>query len=134
MTGRAALQARADALAARIGAPPGAASLFAASPGDGRPHLAPDGDAWRLIFMERGTLTEDRRGLSADAVLYTLFSDVTRDMAQAWELRHRKAGEDPRRGAFARQIALMQALSPRWAARLSAEIDQTLRAAPYADG
>lgn len=128
------LQDRAHALAARIGAPRGAATIFRASPQDGRPHAAPDGAGFRLIVEERGRVLEERRVPDGDALLYALFRDVTFDMAQAEAPRAApRAGEDPRRALFARQMALMEALSPDWAARLSEEIAGVLQGAPFED-
>jgi hypothetical protein len=68
-----------------------------------------------------------------DELLYWVFAGVTHRLAFAYAQAHAVDGADPRRAAFARQLALLALLAPEMAARREAEIRRILESAPYRD-
>ena len=131
MTPRA-IFARAERLAAKIGAPR-----------DHLPHLRGDPEiqinvevdkgSYAWVLTERGKERERRITRNVDDVLYWLIYDVTFSMACEYELAHRIEGQDFRRVLFARQIALLDTLDRRWALRTVDSLNAILKRNPFMD-
>jgi hypothetical protein len=106
---------------------------FGRSHHDGTPHVEV-GDAYHFVVCERGSELSRRTTGDLDELLYWVFAAITFSMACAWEVRHRRAGEDFRRQMFARQVELLAMLSPVWAEREEAEHQAILARHPFRDG
>jgi hypothetical protein len=120
-------------LAARIDAPASALPTYGRTEDGARPHVAVHGGAYHYVIVERGIEQDHRRTPALDELLYWIFADVTHQLAFAYELHHRVAGQDCRRLAFAKQLELMGRVDPAFAQRLDGEIQRVLRRHPYDD-
>lgn len=101
---------------------------------DGSGHLEVDADGQvRVIITERGRTVGMKTFHDEDALLYHLVRGVTWMLAVEHEKQNRVEGQDVRRVIFAHDLDLMQRLSPEWAARRKAEIEDMLRRYPYHD-
>lgn len=119
-------------LAEKIGALTSYLPTFGQSEHTGKPHVEFD-DAYFFVVCERGTEFKRRRTDDLDELLFWVFSSVTFSMAADWEVGHRFEGEDTRRQLFARQVQLLAALSPDWAAREAVGHRQILDQHPFQD-
>jgi hypothetical protein len=108
------LESKALDLARSIDAPDGYLPTFGASDDTGRPSIEHRGDELAYVVRERGEVFEERSPSSQDELLYWIFGSVTQHMATDWELRHRVANQDSRRGWIPRQLELLRSLSPAW--------------------
>ncbi|MBV9931922.1 MAG: hypothetical protein JO013_13395 [Alphaproteobacteria bacterium] len=124
------LQKRAAALAALLGHTDFA--LGCEPRHDGSAHLE-IGEAYDWVVTERGQELERRRTTDPDELLYWFLCGLTSSMASDHEVRQRRSGEDPRRQLFAKEVALLEKLSPGWAARRRREQAETLARYPFAD-
>ena len=131
---RESILARYAELLGRIGSSVGDHPVFFTRQDDGMAHLelAADGSATAVI-TERGLTVGLTRFEDEDALLYHLVRGAIWMMAVEFEKSHRVEGQDVRRVIFARDLELMGEVSPEWAARRKAEIEDMLRRYPYHD-
>jgi len=83
--------------------------------------------------FERGQELERRSSSDAQEILYRVFESVTFAMANAYELRNRRAGEDNRRQLFSVQLELFGKLSAAWRQRTRVRLDEVLSRNPFRD-
>lgn len=121
-------------LLGRIGSSVGDHPVFFTRQDDGMAHLefAADGSATAVI-TDRGQTLGRKRFEDEDALLYHLVRGAIWLMAVEFELSHRVEGQDVRRVIFARDLELMSKISPEWADRRRAEIEDMLRRYPFHD-
>jgi hypothetical protein len=100
--------------------------------GDGSPYVEVD-EAYRFIIEERGVEVVRRTTSDLDELLFWIMRGLTFSMAWDFELRNRREGEDSRRQAFAKDLELLERLSPPWAERQRLEYIQILRDHPFHD-
>jgi hypothetical protein len=124
------IRARAKALAERLGEPD--FSVRSRPTHDGSPHVEVT-DAYYWVVTERGQEIERRRTMDVDELLYWLLAGLTFSMAIEYELTRRRTGEDTRRQWFAKEVELLEELSPDWADRKRREQAETLKRHPYQD-
>lgn len=129
----AAIQARVEALAERIGAPAHLLPTYGATEDFARPHVEAD-DRYHFVVVERGQELERSSSPDLDALLYRVFRSVAFSMACAYELARRRPGRDPRRLIFQHERDLLAVLDPAWSERIAAEQAATLAKHPFADG
>jgi hypothetical protein len=107
---------------------------FATSPtNDGGAHIEQNGPMYAFVVTERGQEYERRETDNPDDVLYWLVSDVTREAAQQYELRHRAPGRDVRRLLFAKHVEILEGIRADWASRKRAEYEAILAVHPFRD-
>ncbi|HEY9219266.1 MAG TPA: Imm63 family immunity protein [Phenylobacterium sp.] len=123
------LEAEVVALARRIDAPADLLPTFGVSQDGARPHLEVD-VRYHFVVVERGVELERRSTQDLQVLLYWTFETVTFSMATAWELRHRREGEDFRVQLFGKQLALLAELEPAWSTRKRREYVQVLKRHP----
>jgi len=97
------------------------------------PHIEIDDAQYHYVIVERGQELERKSTLDFSELLYWIFSDVTHDLAFAYELHNRVKGRDCRRIAFSKQVELLSLISPKMAARQTEKISEILRSTPYSD-
>jgi hypothetical protein len=100
--------------------------------GDGSPYIEV-GDTYCFIIEERGIELERRTTVDLDELLYWIMRRLTFWMSWDYEKRNRREGEDSRRQAFAKEVELLESLSPAWAERRRAECEEILRTHPFHD-
>lgn len=127
------IEAEMRRLGARIGAGDGALPTFGHSDDFARPHVEVDEAGYHWVVVERGQERERVTTRDLDALLERHFRGVTFGLATDHELRHRVPMTDGRRMIFARQIELLERLSPAWAEREAARHAAVLRAHPFDD-
>ena len=127
-----AIEAQVRRLAARLTPPPRWLPTFGTSRHDGTPHIEV-GDSYFFVTCERGVESERRPTSDLDELLFWIYSSVTFSLASDWEMRHRYDGKDCRRKIFARQVELLAALSPQWAAREAEDHRLILERHPFSD-
>ena len=120
-------------LAQRIGASANGLPTYGYSRDGGYPHVEVDDTQYHYVAVERGRELKRLSTSTLDELLYWVFADVTHSMAFSYELKHRIVDQDPRRMAFAKQIKLLQLISPAMAARRANEIEEILKRHPYDD-
>lgn len=126
------LSARYEALLARTGEPVDLHPLFFQRQDDGSAHLEfhEDGTVSSVV-TERGATIASTRFDDEEELLYHLVRGAIWMMAYEYEKSHRVEGQDLRRVLFARDLELMQRVSPAWGGRRRAEIEDMLRRYPY---
>lgn len=108
--------------------------MFAMQPRmDGGPHIERVGDAYAYIVSERGSELQRRITRDPEELLYWLVSNLTWDMANEYELSHRREHVDPRRLLFEKHLALLAQANPQWSAAKRIEYDSVLRSHPFRD-
>jgi hypothetical protein len=120
-------------LAARIGAPDRELPTFGHSEDGARPHVEVTARGLHYVVVERGEELQRLTTRDVDELLWHVFKDVTFSLAGRFELAHRVPGQDTRRARFAKQVELLETLSPVWAKRLSAEHRVILASHPFDD-
>jgi Immunity protein 63 len=127
-----AIFARAERLAAKIGAP---CSLLPQLTNDSevRIDVEVDNGTYAWVVIERGKERKRRVTRELDDVLYWLIYDVTFSMASDYEFTHRIEAQDFRRVLFTKQIELLERLHHRWAVRAADEINRILSRYPFSD-
>ena len=88
---------------------------------------------YRYITAERGTIYRDEGAADLHRFLYYPLQDITHYIAGQYELDHRQPDQDFRRILFAKQLELLAAIHPDYAAWRKAEIDTVLQLHPYRD-
>ncbi|MBD3213081.1 MAG: hypothetical protein GF311_10780 [Candidatus Lokiarchaeota archaeon] len=116
-----------------INAPARSLRVFTTSDGFGTPYIEIGTNEYSYIISERGSELERRRTNDLDTLLYWILSDIVSNMAEEWELEHRKPNEDSRRQLFAKEIELMEQLEPKFAKWKKKEIREILKKYPYDD-
>lgn len=91
--------------------------------GDGSPYIE-TGAAYYFVIEERGVELERRTTSNLDELLFWIMRRLTSSLAWDYELRNRIEGEDSRRQAFAKDLELLDRLSPAWARRQRVEYDK----------
>lgn len=121
-------------LAGHIDAPDFVLPTFGHSEDGARPHIEID-PAGRMhyVVVERGQESERLTFVELDALLYRIFESVTFQMAGQFELKHREVAKDSRRVMFAKQVELLQVLSPTWAEREASRHAEILERHPFRD-
>lgn len=99
-----------------------------------KPFIEIDRYGYNYVVRERGIEYERTIPPDLKELLYLVFRGITFDMASTWEVKNRKKGQDTRRLLFAKQIELLDILSPDFGRKAKAEMDSILRIAPYDDG
>ncbi|MGV3613824.1 MAG: Imm63 family immunity protein [Fimbriimonas sp.] len=123
-----------ERLARRIGAERRHLPHFGRSDGWGTPHIEVGGGYYHWVIQERGTEIDRHSTRNLDELLEVIFRSVTATMATTYESQHRVPGQDPRRLLFARQLDLLEQLSPEWRKRQHQLHLNTLMSHPYRDG
>ena len=107
---------------------------FATSPThDGGPYIEKRGSTYAYINTERGIELRRRETKNPDDILYWLVSEVTREVAQKYELKHRQSDEDTRRLLFKKDIELLDEINPEWGQRKRSEYELILAEHPFRD-
>ena len=127
------IEADVTTLAGRIGASADDLPTYGTTRDFGYSHVEIDGDRYHYVTVERGKELSRKSTVNYDELLYWVFSEATRNLAFAYELKNRIEDQDCRRIAFPKQVELMNCISSEMAARCSAEIAETLSQAPYDD-
>jgi hypothetical protein len=127
------LQQRVRFMASRIGASDRELPIFGSSQYDDGPHVEVSPQGMHYVVFERGQELERITTRDTDELLWHVFKHVTSWLASSFELAHRLPGQDFRRVMFAKQVELLQALSPAWARRESAEHERILANHPFDD-
>ncbi|HEY0735045.1 MAG TPA: Imm63 family immunity protein [Herpetosiphonaceae bacterium] len=127
------IEAEVKTLAQRIGASRNDLPTYGHTRDGGYPHIEVDATQYHYIIVERGRELERRSTSDFAELLYWIFSGATHSLAFAYELKHRSEAQDCRRIAFAKQIELLEAISPAMATRRAHEIEAILNRAPYHD-
>ena len=122
-----------DRRAAIIDALPELLPTYGRTEDGARPHIEFADGQWHYVVVERGVENERRSSPEIDPILYRVFHGVTFSMASGRAGRQRRAGQDWRRQLFAIQLDLLGRLSPKWQARCSMAINETLRRHPFED-
>jgi hypothetical protein len=99
----------------------------------GYSHVEIDLRGYHLVTVEHGEELERFTTNDLDDLLYHIFADVTRDLADSYELTHRIERQDNRRILFWKQVELLSRLSAGWAQRQANEQEQILRESPFDD-
>lgn len=84
---------------------------------------------YHYITAERGIIYRDEGAADPHRFLYYPLQDIT----HYYELDHRLPDQDCRRTLFAKQLELLAAIHPDYAAWRKAEIDTVLQQHPYRD-
>jgi hypothetical protein len=100
--------------------------------GDASPYIEV-GDAYHYVIDERGTELQRKTTTNLDELLYWILKGLISTMARDYETCHRRAGEDSRRQAFAKELELIGTLSATWADRLKKNQDEILGRHPFDD-
>lgn len=125
-----AIQQRVKDLARQLGR--GDFTIRAEPWGDGSPRIEV-GDAYNFVVEERGIELKRLTTGDLDELLFWILRWLTFSMALDYELRNRRDGEDSRRQVFAKDLELLERLSPAWAKRQRAEYSEILRSHPFQD-
>lgn len=122
-------ESTAHELLARIGASPNQLPWFGVARDDLRPHVSEDDG--RLLYIERDRGVVERRDEAADLdeLLFWVFEPITERLARSWSRQQRTDRDTFAFSPVARQLALLEALDPAWAARFRAENARTIAAA-----
>jgi hypothetical protein len=108
--------------------------LYFSRQDDGMAHLEFHGDgSVSSIVTEHGATIASSRFEDEEDLLYHLVRGAIWMMACEYEKSHRVEGQDLRRVLFARDLELMNRVSPEWGERRRAEIDDLLRRYPFCD-
>jgi hypothetical protein len=94
------------------------------------PHIEVDKSSYHYVTVERGVELARKSSGDFDELLYWIFADTTHRLAFACRSLPRVADQDRRRAAFARQLELLETISPAMAARRADEIQEILQLAP----
>ena len=106
---------------------------FSRGTGFGDPHIEVDTTHYHYVVTERGKELERKTTLDADELIYWLISDVIRDIASDYEMKHRVPNQDSRRQQFQKEIELFLLVNPDWAARKKNELAVILAEHPFSD-
>jgi Immunity protein 63 len=93
---------------------------------DGRAHIEAIAGEFHYVVTERGQELSRIKSANPDDILYWLVSNVTREMAQTYELDHRDEDLDGREVWMADHVQLLAAIQPEWADRQAAEYAKIL--------
>jgi len=102
----------------------------------GRPNIEPapwSPGGFAYVSIERGQENERSTFTTVDDLLFRVFDSVTFDVACRYELAHRVPDEDCRRMLFAKQVELLERLSPAWGQRGRERKEAILREHPFDD-
>lgn len=128
------LQKEYDALCQRIEPCANGAYTFLTQRSDnGAPHVEYAYGVYYHVVTERGLELERKSYTDKSEILYRLVSDTTFWMAAAYEFKNRVDGQDFRRIMFAKQVELMERVSPEFGEKTRLKIAETLRHNPYDD-
>lgn len=127
------LQIRYDELLQRARPVPGKYRLQTQRSDDGSPHVEAVGDEFHFVTTERGLELDRERYASAEELLYAAVGLDTFFLGVDFEFRNRVPDRDCRRLIFAKQIELLEAIDPDWAARKEREIAEILSGNPFVD-
>ncbi|MBC7895400.1 MAG: hypothetical protein H7066_08300, partial [Cytophagaceae bacterium] len=133
MTTLAAIEREVRAMAAHIRADADLLPTFGRTRDSAYPHIEVNEAGMHWVVVERGQELERATFQDLGGLLERVLNSITFSMALAWELRHRRAGQDNRRLMFARQLELLRDLSPLWAEREMVAQAETLARHPYDD-
>ena len=121
-------------LADKINAPKDLFPSFGSSDGTGRPHIetTSDGQLYYII-SERGQEYDRQFATDIKDLLYRVFSHVTFQMANDYEIKNRIPTQDFRRLVFEKQESLLAQLDPSWEIRSKKEHEYILKYYPFKD-
>ena len=93
------------------------------------------------VIQERGTViferiaydSDDEREKNMDSLLYSVFQDITFEMAVKYEFANRTKGRDPRRILFSKQEELLAQLRIDWRDQRELEHKAILKINPFKD-
>lgn len=80
----------------------------------GHPHIEIDKNGYHYVIVERGKELLRKTTMNLDELLFTIFENVTNEIAFSYELKNRNGSEDCRIIAFKKQEELMTLLNPIW--------------------
>jgi hypothetical protein len=127
------VERRVRALGSRIGATDRELPTFGVSKYRDGPHIEVTPLGLHYVVFERGQELERITTHDTDELLWHVFKHVTSWLASSFEVAHRVPGRDFRRVMFAKQVELLQTLSPVWAVRESVEHQRILVNHPFDD-
>ena len=117
----------------KINAPIRFLKVRSSSNGFGTPHIEIDETKYNYVVSERGTEFKRQKTKDITKLLYWIFKDIVFQIANEYELNHRRSNEDSRRQLFAKTIELMELLDPKFAKWEKEEIKKILEKNPYCD-
>ena len=86
-----------------------------------------------LVWMERNKEIKKVESKETTDILYSIFENITFEMASEYELNHRIENQDFRRILFDKELELINTIDESFANRLEKEIKQILMIAPFLD-
>jgi len=120
-------------LAKQINASKNVLPTFGTSKHDGTPHIEIDGEKYRYVVYDRGSIVRSWQTLDIQELLYWIFQDVTSQMGNSYELAHRNPNVDSRKLAFHHRLELLEKLNLEWKEKEQQKIKEILRSHPYSD-
>jgi hypothetical protein len=127
------IERRVTELAGRVGASGSVLPTFGHSADGGRPHIEVDHRGFHYVVVERGEEQSRETTNAPDDLLWHVFQAVTFSLASDYECAHRDELQDCRRLIFARQLQLLELLSPEWARRRAEHLRTILDQHPFDD-
>ena len=106
---------------------------YGAPEDDACPFIEVNAAGYHLAVIERGLETSRFSTMDPEALYYRVFADVTFGMGAAHEFRNRQPEQDCRRQIFARQLELLERISPAWAERCAQHHAEILERHPFDD-
>ena len=100
---------------------------------DGGPHAEYARGTYFYIVTECGNEYERRQTNDDSELLSWFVRDLTRELAQEWELKNRIRGQDTRRLWFQKHIELLGQIDLMWAEKQQIEYDSVLDSNPFDD-
>jgi hypothetical protein len=110
-----------------IDAPPFLLPTFESSDQDGRPHIELKPETYHYFVYERGREYSRKVYLEIDELMYSVFKDVTFNMATSEEVKKRREGEDFRVQLYAIQEELIGKINKEFQERLAEEHQKQLQ-------
>ena len=117
----------------KINAPTRFLRVRSSSDAFGTPYVEIDEHGYNYVVSERGTEFKRQKTKDITKLLYWIFKDIVFQIANEYELNHRRSNEDSRRQLFAKTIELMELLDPKFAKWEKEEIKKILEKNPYCD-
>lgn len=127
------IKQKVDTLAEKINAPEYALPTYGWSEQSARPHIEVNEQGYHFIVSERGEENRHETTSDLDELLYYIFDSATFEIACPYEAKHRKRGQDFRRGLFAYQELLIGKISDGFKDRLHQRHAEVLKNYPFDD-
>jgi len=120
-------------LASQIGATGNDLPSYGVTRDFGYPHVEVKGSTYCWVVVERGREIRRKETRDFEEFLYWVFANVTSTLATEYASKNRIKDQDFRRVLFAKQVELLEKLSPSWAQARESEIADILQRRPYND-